>query len=151
MRLVLLWRLGMGPRRVLGSSMNFPKGHKWACWKKMEFGLMTTDVSWNNTWAKQGCNCQIIITIAGIGGSQLNLFGNTQTIQCLRCLLLVFIVCLLFVQCLFESVLLFNYLVYFLFWYSNCIPGILIPLLTYNILPAVNKHYTPDSAIFVLE
>jgi hypothetical protein len=39
-RLVLLWRLGMRPHRVLGSSMIFPKGHKWACWKIMEFGLL---------------------------------------------------------------------------------------------------------------
>jgi hypothetical protein len=41
-----------------------------------------------------------------------------------------------------------NYSVCFLSWSWKCIPGILIPL--YTSQQAVNKHLTPDSAIFCL-
>ncbi len=55
---------------------------------------------------------------------------------------------LLFISVLLFDYSVFDYAVYFLFWYWHCIPG--ISILHYNNHPAVNKHHTSDSAIFWL-
>jgi hypothetical protein len=45
-----------------GELYDSSKDHEWACWKKIEFSSTNTHASWTNTWEKQGCNCQVVIT-----------------------------------------------------------------------------------------
>ncbi len=59
--------------------------------------------------------------------------------------------CFCFVRSTLFEYSVFNYSLiqgYFLSWYWNCIPGILIPIST--TIRQVNKHHTQDCAIFCL-
>ncbi len=163
-----LWNLtGTAPEvrheatyRVPGSSMNLPKGHEWACWKEMEFGSTTTDASWTNTQAKQGCDCQFHhhkdIWPLQVVDSHNSTFFKTLN-HSVPGLFIASFYCSTFVQSVLCSIHCFCLTVQcsitqciFCSSNCNCILGILILLLTCRNQPAVNKHHTPDGAFFVL-
>ncbi len=160
MWLVLLWRLGMRPQRTVGS-YDFSKGHEWAFLGNIEFSrtiLMPLGLTHEQN------------RVAIVNSVITKIFNpfkySTVTIQPFRktlnhsvpvLLIVSFIIQLLFVLFSFvwfrALVRLFSVWLFSVFFCSDT--GIAFQVIwsrysIYNHHPAVNKHHTSDSAIFVL-
>ncbi len=160
MWLVLLWRLGMRPQRAVGSC-DFSKGHEWACLGNIEFGrtiLMPHELTHEQN------------RVAIVNSVITKIFNPfkylTVTIQPFRktlnhsapvLFIVSFIIKLLFVLFSFvwfrAFVRLFSVWLFSVFFCSDS--GIAFQVIwscfsIYNNHPAVNKHHTSESAVFVL-
>ncbi len=110
-------------------SQDFSKGHEWACLRNIEFGSTTSDASWTNTQAKQGCNCPFtkIFNTCNYRMVMIQPFCKTLNHSVPVLFIASFIVLLLFILssfvCFSAFVWLFRvrlFRVFFLFWYWNC-------------------------------